>query len=206
MGLFGFFNKKDVANMKEEVKSSFDIVKTDIEKIGQWVSHLNNQDESHSNNVSGLNKEIASIKTDISELKDMLSLFSEDVGKQLFKTTKPRLPKQTTVFVDQTGVETPVQTASFYGISNLSVTERAIVWMLANNDMKLSYEDLAAMLGKTKSTIRGQINSIKTKSEGLILEYVERNGKKRVYMPEEIREKILKKAKVRIKRKKKEEN
>ena len=67
-----------------------------------------------------------------------------------------------------------------------------------NNDLKLSYEDLAAMLGKTKSTIRGQINSIKQKSEGVIEEYTEKNGKKRVYIPEETKEKLLKKAKVRV--------
>ena len=69
--------------------------------------------------------------------------------------------------------------------------------------MKLSYHDLAAMLGKEKSTIRGQVNSIRQKSEGLIKEQVEENGKKRVYIPEEIKEKMLKKTKVRVKKNKK---
>ena len=71
--------------------------------------------------------------------------------------------------------------------------------------MKLSYEDLALLLGKERATIRGQINAIKQKSEGLIEELVERNGKKRVFIPEEIKEKMLKKTKVRVKSDKKSE-
>ena len=64
--------------------------------------------------------------------------------------------------------------------------------------MKLGYEDLSAMLGKERSTIRGQINSIKTKSEDIIEEVIERNGKKRVFIPDIIKEKMLKKSKVRV--------
>jgi hypothetical protein len=64
--------------------------------------------------------------------------------------------------------------------------------------MKLGYDDLSAILGKEKSTIRGQINAIKAKSEGLIEESIEKNGKKRVFIPEEIKEKVLKKQKVRV--------
>ena len=72
-----------------------------------------------------------------------------------------------------------------------------------NSDLKLSYEDLARLLGKERSTIRGQINSIKQKSEGLIEEITEPNGKKRVFVNEEIKEKLLKYAKVRVSKKKK---
>ena len=67
-----------------------------------------------------------------------------------------------------------------------------------NSDMKLSYEDLALLLGKERSTIRGQINAIKQKSEGLIYEMSEKNGKKRVFVPDEIKEKLAKYAKVRV--------
>jgi hypothetical protein len=67
--------------------------------------------------------------------------------------------------------------------------------------MKLSYEDLAAMLGKRKSTIRGQVNSIRQKSEGLIEEIVGENNKKRVYIPEKNKEILLKTRKVRSNKK-----
>jgi predicted transcriptional regulator len=93
-------------------------------------------------------------------------------------------------------VQTPVQTAVQTGIlETLTVMERAIVWALLNSEMKLSYEDLSVMLGKNKSTIRGQINAIKQKSEGLIEESSEANGKKRVFIPEEMKQIILKKEK-----------
>ena len=59
---------------------------------------------------------------------------------------------------------------------------------------------MALLLGKERSTIRGQINSIKQKSEGLIEEITEKNGKKRVFVPSEIKEKLAKYAKVRVKR------
>jgi hypothetical protein len=69
-----------------------------------------------------------------------------------------------------------------------------------NSELKLSYEDLAALLGKNTSTIRGQINSLKRKSEGIIEEVSEGNGKKRLYIPEEIRNQIVKSVKVRVKK------
>jgi len=67
-------------------------------------------------------------------------------------------------------------------LDHFSITERAILWVLLNTDMKLSYDDLAAMLGKERSTIRGQINRIKQKSE-IIEEQIEKNGKKRLFIP-----------------------
>ena len=78
-----------------------------------------------------------------------------------------------------------------------------MVYILLNSDMKLSYDDLAAMLGKSRATIRGQINTIRQKSEGLIEETIEKNGKKRVFVPEEIKEILLKNSKVRVKRRQK---
>ena len=62
--------------------------------------------------------------------------------------------------------------------------------------MRLSYDDLAAILGKERSTVRGHLNRIKQKSEILIEENVEKNGK-RVFIPENMKEKLLKRQKVR---------
>tara|TARA_Y100000310_G_scaffold26446_1_gene25206 strand:- start:224 stop:859 length:636 start_codon:yes stop_codon:yes gene_type:complete len=199
----GNSRKNEIEIVKEEIKNSFSGVKVDIDKISQWVTHLNNQDVTREGHISSVREELATVKNDISELRDLVSGLTNDVSERVFTTPVQRQRKQTTVESVQTDVQTPVQTANFYGISNLSVTERAIIWLLANSELKLSYEDIAAMLGKTKSTIRGQINSIRQKSEGLIVESMEKNGKKRVYMSEEIKEKMLKKAKVSVRRGKK---
>ena len=198
-------NKKEIETIKGEIKGSFSEVKDDMDKIGKWITHLNSTDNSLDSRLNDTNSEVASLKDEIEQLKDVIALFGEGVSKQMSKTNSRLFKPQTAVEAVQTGVQTPVQTGNFLGISNLSVTERAIIWVLANNDLKLSYEDLAAMLGKTTSTIRGQINSIKQKSEGLIFESMEGSGKKRVYIPEEIKEKILKNVKVRVKEKKKSE-
>ncbi|MFA6023072.1 MAG: hypothetical protein WC781_03215 [Candidatus Pacearchaeota archaeon] len=202
--MFNWFSKKrELNSMHEETKRSFELVKNDIDKVGAWVTHLNNQDITLNTRLDELKGDITSMKDEIEQLKDVMAMYGENVSKQLFKTAKPVYHKQTAVEGVQTAVQTAVQTGNFNGFSNLSVTERAIIWVLANNDLKLSYDDLAAMLGKTRSTIRGQINSIKQKSEGLIEESVELSGKKRVYIPGEMREKILKTVKVRVKPEKK---
>jgi len=139
---------------------------------------------------------LSSIRDDVEAIKNVLSIMNELKPKQLFKTNRPVLDKQTGVYAVQTGVQTGVQTPN---LEQFSITERAILWILLNSDMKLGYEDLSTILGKEKSTIRGQINTIKSKSEGLIEESIEKNGKKRVFIPEEIKEKMLKKQKVRVK-------
>jgi len=59
------------------------------------------------------------------------------------------------------------------------------------------------MTGKERATIRGQLNSIKQKSQGLIAEQVEGNNKKRFFVPEKIKGVMLRKVKVRLKRGKK---
>jgi len=115
------------------------------------------------------------------------------------------LSKQTAVQGVQIGVQTAVQTAENVNLSDFSVMERAIIMILLNHDMKLSYDDLAAMTGKSRATIRGQVNAIKQKSEGLIEEKIELNGKKRVFIPQEIKEKMLKNVKVRVNRAEKHE-
>ena len=117
----------------------------------------------------------------------------------------PVLNRQTAVQAVGKPVQTAVQTANFYeNLQGLSSNERLLIFTLMNAEegMKLSYEDLARLLGKERSTVRGQINAIKQKSEGLIKEQVEQNGKKRVYVGAEIKEKLAKYAKVRVSPKK----
>lgn len=204
--MFKWFSKNnEIKDIREDTKKSFERVKEDIDKVGTWVTHLNNQDISLNSQINSLKDDIASMKNEIEQVKEVISMFNEGVSKQLFKTAKPVYRKQTAVEDVYGAVQTPVQTGNFLGITNLSITERAIIMVLVNSDLKLSYDDLASMLGKTRSTIRGQINSIKQKSEGLIEEYSEQNGKKRVYIPQEIREKILKTVKVRVKKERKQQ-
>ncbi len=199
--MFGwFFGKKEANQIKEETKKGFEAVKKDIISFSGWIKHLDSEKKLHKTEIEQIKDDLSTIKEDIEELREMVLIANNFENKQVFKTPKQLSKKQTGVYAVQTPVQTAVQTPN---LDQFSLTEKAIIWILLNTDMKLSYDDLAAMLRKEKSTIRGQINTIKQKSEGFIQEDIENNGKKRVYIHENHKEKILKKPKVRVKQKKK---
>jgi len=198
-----FRGKKEVEQLKEDTKKSFESVKKDITSIGGWIKHLDSEKNLQLKEVESLKENLSTIMEEIEGLKNIFALMNDMKPKHLFKTPTQVFNKTTGVYHVQTGNQTDVQTPK---LEHFSIMERAILWILLNTDMKLSYEDLASMMGKERSTIRGQINSIKQKSEGLIYEKIEQNGKKRVFIPEEIKQKMLKKAKVRVKKDKKQKN
>ena len=206
--MFWFSSKKRVEKVEEETKKGFDSVKKDIESVGKWIKHLDSKDKQLFDIVQQLKLELSLIKDEVESVRDGVGLINFAAeNKRLFKK-QTAVDKQTAVYDVQKVVQTPVQTANFYNIlQGLSSNERLIVFTLMNvaEDMKLSYEDLARLLGKERSTVRGQINAIKQKSEGLIREYVEANGKKRVYIEEGLKEKLAKYAKVRVKNEGKKE-
>ncbi len=205
--MFNFFSKKvekkELEILKQAVQTGFNSVKEDFSKTSVWIKHLNTADEELKEEINDLHEELISLREELENTKNMVGILG---NQQVFK--KQQHPQ--TVFNKQTvfkgvlnTVQTGVQTAF---LDSLSTTERAIIFVLLNSDMKLSYEDLAAMLGKRKATIRGQINAIKQKSEGLIQEIIGENNKKRVYIPEKIKEMLLKNGKVRVKTKKRAKN
>lgn len=199
--MFGFFKKKkeneDINRVKQAVQTGFNNVKQDMNSLTQWIKHLDSKDNDIKNEIYDINNELTTIKDEIENLKNFVSLA---VNKSVFKHKQTFINKQTAVQDVLNTVQTGVQTLI---LENLTPNERAIIFMLLNTDMKLSYEDLAAMFGKNKSTIRGQINSIKQKSGGLIEEVIGENNKKRVYIPEKTKETLLKMRKVKVKDKKK---
>lgn len=195
--MFGWFRKKeDTSKLQEEIKRSFDSVKDDFNKVGQWISHFDDNHKEYKNDLDEIKKQIFTIQNEIDDIKDFVSLFGSKISKQ----QQTSAIKQHGVFGVQDNVQTAVQSGV---LDNLTLMERAIVWALVNSETKLSYEDLAVVLGKDKSTIRGQINAIRQKNEGLIEESREANGKKRVLISDEMKQIILKNAKVRVKSQKK---
>jgi predicted transcriptional regulator len=206
--MFWLFNGKEkLEEAREETKKGFDSVKKDILSVSGWIKHLDSEKELQKKDILEIKEVLSSVKEELEGLKNIFSIMNDfntnSMFKQPFKTNQRMLNKQTDVYTVQTSVQTDVQTPN---LSNFSITERAILFILLNTDMKLSYDDLSSMLNKEKSTIRGQINTIKSKSESLIEEIIEKNGKKRIFIPEKIKEKLLKKQKVRIKDTKKEKD
>ena len=199
--MFGWFiRKKEIEQIREDTKVGFESVKKDISSVSGWIKHLDSEKNIQKKEIGDIREILSMYQEEIDNLKNIVSILGDLKQKQVFKTPPQVFNKQTPVYDVQTAVQTGVQTPK---LDQFSITERAILWVLLNSDLKLSYDDLAAMLGKEKSTIRGQINTIKQKNEGLLEEIIEKNGKKRVYIPEEIKENMLKKAKVRVKGSKK---
>jgi len=203
--MFGWFKKKateeDLEQLRHAVQTGFNNVKRDFSNTSTWIKHLDNRTEEQDSEISDVYEEIASIKSELENIKNMIDILG---NRELFKQRQTVFNKQTAVQAVQTPVQTAVQRPFIDDfLENLSVTERAIVWVLLNSghDMKLSYDDLAAMLGKERATIRGQLNSIKQKSEGLIEEQAGKNNKKRFFIPEKVKEMMLKKVKVRASKK-----
>ena len=196
--LFGKKEKK----REEETKKSFSAVKKDMDEIAKWIKYLDSRDKQLFDELNVLKQDLSTVMEDLAGLREGIEIVNDgEENKQVFEKTAVR-GKQTADLDVENDVQTAVQTGNFYEIlKGLSGNERLLVMTLANSDMKLSYEDLALLLGKERSTIRGQINSIKQKSEGLIEEITEKNGKKRVFVPSEIKEKLAKYAKVRVKKK-----
>ncbi len=196
------FGKKETERLKEDTKKGFESVKKDINSISTWIKHLDSEQNLQKKDIDGVKEVLSSVKTEIEGLKNVVAIMNELKPGRKNQTTKQVFDKQTGVYAVQTGVQTGVQTPNF---DQFSVTERAIIWVLLNSDLRLGYDDLAAMLGKERSTIRGHLNRIKQKSDSFIEEVIEKNGKKRVFIPENIKEKLLKRVKVRAKEQKKQE-
>lgn len=195
-----FNANQKVKLVEEDTKKGFDAVKKDIFSMGKWIKHLDDERDFQKKSIEELKGDLSTIKEELREVKNLISFISEIKNFDIPKKNRLSFNKQTAVYGVQTDVQTDVQTVN---LDRFSLTERAIIWILLNNEMRLSYNDLAAILGKDGSTIRGQINHIKQKNENLIGEIIEENGKKRVFIPERIKEKLLKKQKVRIEKDKK---
>jgi len=198
--MFGFFSKKvekqEFQQLKEAVQTDFNSVKQDMGNVSHWIKHLETSNSKLNEEVQELREILSTINDEVENIKNVVAVVG---NREMFKRPSTVFNKQTVFKGVLNSVQTSVQTVF---LDNLSATERAIVLVLLNSDIKLSYEDLAAMLGKRKATIRGQINSIKQKSEGLVEEVIGENNKKRIFIPEKAKEILLKTRKVRVNTKK----
>lgn len=195
MGFFDWlFKKRD--GFEEEVRNSFVNVKQDISKVSKWLSHFHDKHKGHEDNISEFDKRMEKLEKDMSDIKNFVDFFVAESSTGPFKTPFKRLSKQAQTAVQTGAVQTPVQTAVQTGfqtgaLRGLTMMERTILFVLLNSKDKLSYDDISVLSGKDKSTVRGQINSIKAKSEGVISETVDQSGRKRYFIDETLKERIL---------------
>ena len=168
MVMFWFFSgKKEINELKKDTKKGFDSVKKDVHAVGGWIKHLDSEKNIQKRDLKDLKEELSSIKEELEGVKNIISFMNEVKNSKLFKTPKQVFNKQTGVYPVQTTVQTTVQTPN---LDQFSISERAILWVLLNAELNLSYDDLSVVLGKERTTIRGQIKTIKKKSGGIVEE------------------------------------
>jgi len=193
MGFWDFLKKEDKIEKRfkdfhKNLDGSFLNIRKDMKKVRDWINHLDNKKTEHHHKISSIELRLNNLEDSMEELKK-LNFFIKELGLSKHKQTGG-LSKQPFVCV-QTPVQTPIQGDVNQILKSLTVMERAVVWVLLNTDLKLCYDDLSITLGKDKSTIRGQLNNIKRKSESLINEYMEMSGKKRFYINDELKNEVL---------------
>ncbi len=182
-------NEKFV-NLHESLHTSFSNIKKDMADLNKWLDSFKNKHESHDQRFELLNRRVNDIEEVIEEMQGVwttvqTAVQTGGVSKQQQTDIRPNIRLR----VSKQGEE---ELSMVERLRKLTMMERAVVWTLLNTDLKLSYDDLSVALGKDKSTLRGQINNIKTKSEGLVEEHHEKDGKKRFYISEKTKSELLK--------------
>lgn len=194
------FRKKSVTQLEGEVKKSFANVKKDFHKVTKWISHFDEKHKGHEEDISLVLERLDKMEKDVDEIKNFVEFFIAQAPKGFNQVSKQGLSKQqfkqaqtgVQTGAVQTAVQIPVQTAVQTPLlKKLTVMERAVLIVLLNSNEKLSYDDISILSGKDRSTVRGQINNIKRKSEEIISEIVESDGKKRFFVEENLKERIL---------------
>jgi DNA-directed RNA polymerase specialized sigma24 family protein len=198
--VFGFFRKRrDLEerffNLHNSLNESFSKIKEDMHGVGEWIKHLNETKQEHHERLDDIETRLRVVEEFMNNLMEQSPL--EEVSKQLSKQDQTgvclnqtdRLSKQLSKRMSKQLEE--FQEEIELALLSLTTMERAVVWSLLNTDLLLSYEDLSRILGKDRSTVRGQVNNIKRKIPGLILEKSESNGVKRFYIEEDKKREIL---------------
>jgi len=203
--MFSFFRRKKKHKEIEEkffdlhqsLHNSFSNIKDDMHNIGKWVSNFKEKHDDHHKKFELLNYRVNNMEEVLEEMRVVWTRVQTAVqtgglSKQTQTDSRPNSRPTLSKQLSKQGKNSEGEALFVEKLRNLTMMERAVVWALLNTDLKLSYEDLSIALGKDKSTLRGQINNIKTKSEGLVEEYVEKEGKKRFFISEKNKTKILK--------------
>lgn len=206
--IFKFFRKKrDVeerfSNLHDSLNDSFSKIKDDMQGVGDWIKHLNETKHNHHEKIEDIHTRLRVVEEFMYNFLEQSPI--EEVSKQLSKQeqTAVRLNQTEGLSKQLSKQRTDIKTDLERALYSLTAMERAVVWSLLNTDLKLNYEDLSRILGKDRSTVRGQVNNIKRKIPELILEKSESDNSKRFFIDDEFKREIMIKYVGRDKNKKK---
>ncbi|MEK6940815.1 MAG: hypothetical protein AABW49_02855 [Nanoarchaeota archaeon] len=192
---FWIFKKRDelskhMDGIQTSLKISFKHIKSDIKILTEWIDHFNNKHDKHEEEVEKINLNVLSLNKRIIDIEKVISSLSK---QQTAVQTPVRFKQpQTDNRFKQLFEPVQIKQAGDTFTKNMTPMERAIISVLLNTDLKLSYDDLRVAIGRDKSTIRGQVNNIKQKNSKLLKEVAESTGRKRFYIDEPTKNSILK--------------
>ena len=136
--MFGFFSKKvekqEFQQLKEAVQTDFNSVKQDMGNVSHWIKHLETSNSKLNEEVQELREILSTINDEVENIKNVVAVVG---NREMFKRPSTVFNKQTVFKGVLNSVQTGVQTVF---LDNLSATERAIVLVLLNSDIKLSSE------------------------------------------------------------------
>jgi len=189
--------EKKFSDLHNALDNSFVNIKKDVHDISKWLHHFKGKHDVHEKKFSLINYRISNIEEALEEIQNswtavQTAIQTGELSKHEHTNTRPNGHLEASKQVSKQEKMESESLSIVERLRKLTVMERAVVWALLNTDLKLSYDDLSVALGKDKSTLRGQINNIKTKSEGLIEEYAEKDGKKRFFISEKSKSELLK--------------
>lgn len=198
--MFFWLKKKDYNNLGEKfdnihssLHKSFLNVKMDVTHLIAKIDKINEDHIMKKSEIEELNKRVNQIE----QIIDHMFNQKTRVFGQPFEVKQTNIGfKQPNSFIR---TDNQMDRKGDKWTRNFTPMERTIINILLNTDMQLSYDDLSVMMGRDKSTIRGQMNNIKMKNELLVTEIVQKDGKKRFYVEDRLKSEILRERNMLIK-------
>ena len=170
MGWFDIFKKKSRKTRTHRNRSNPRCttlrINSDIEALTNQINTINIILQTHDSDLGEQSTIIKAHSHKLTKLESIVTRHgSEELGRASRQTNTFKRPISTTGLI-----RTPEPAARFQSekldISRFSPQEKRILSIFFNNnDMALSYTDLAKSMGKSPNTIKNQMNHINAKAE-----------------------------------------
>src|SRR3989338_2939458 len=162
---FWFFRKKESDDTAErlsiKVKAAFLNVKTDMQRVVDWISVLNTNDEKSGKRLSEIEKNLENINLRMLKIEEYSYNGAARTADQTAVQTADQTAVQnwTAVRPKQTAVQKEGKNLEKY-FKGITLREGDILRVLLNTDRKMNYNELCEISSRDQSTLRGQINKI----------------------------------------------
>ncbi len=180
MSLFNFFKKREMAEEQFSeihtiLDSSFSRVKTDMEKVGKWIEHLDDHKDHHNKRLNELDHRLKILE---SKLIEQNHTSVEDNHSKLERVQSFNRSVQPIMNVQK--------------IDELTPAQKQVVGLLVYSEEPLSYNDISNKLKINIVTVRRHINDIKRAGFEIKERVSVKSRRKVFFVKDSVRNSILK--------------